>query len=51
MARAASPRPLIYQPGNYAHTHELIALAQVAAKYKGIYISHIRNESELTCEG
>jgi N-acyl-D-amino-acid deacylase len=35
---------LIYQPGNYAHTDELVALAQVAAKYKGIYISHIRNE-------
>ena len=35
---------LIYQPGNYAKTDELIALARVAAKYKGIYISHIRNE-------
>ena len=37
---------LIYQPGNYAHTDELIVLAQVAAKYKGIYISHIRNEGD-----
>jgi len=37
---------LIYQPGNYAQTDELIALAQVAAKYKGIYISHIRNEGD-----
>ena len=37
---------LIYQPGNYAHTDELIALAQVAARYKGIYISHIRNEGD-----
>jgi N-acyl-D-amino-acid deacylase len=37
---------LIYQPGNYAHTDELIALAQIAAKYKGIYISHIRNEGD-----
>ena len=37
---------LIYQPGNYAHTDELVALAQVAAKYKGIYISHIRNEGD-----
>jgi len=35
---------LIYQPGNYARTDELVALAEVAAKYKGIYISHIRNE-------
>ena len=32
---------LIYQPGNYAHTDELIALAQVAAKYKvHLYFSH-----------
>jgi N-acyl-D-amino-acid deacylase len=29
---------LIYAPGNYAKTDELIALAEVAAKYKGIYI-------------
>src|SRR5215467_6076900 len=35
---------LIYAPGNYAHTDELIALAKVAAAHKGIYISHIRNE-------
>jgi N-acyl-D-amino-acid deacylase len=37
---------LIYQPGNYARTDELIALAEVAAKYKGIYVSHIRNEGD-----
>jgi len=37
---------LIYAPGNYAKTDELIALAQVAAKYKGIYISHMRNEGD-----
>jgi N-acyl-D-amino-acid deacylase len=37
---------LIYAPGNYAHTDELIALAQVAAKYNGIYISHMRNEGD-----
>jgi N-acyl-D-amino-acid deacylase len=37
---------LIYQPGDYAKTDELIALAEVASKYKGIYISHIRNESD-----
>ena len=35
---------LIYQPGNYAKTDELVALAEVAAKYHGIYISHIRDE-------
>lgn len=37
---------LIYQPGVYAKTDELIALAEVAAKYHGIYISHIRNEGD-----
>jgi N-acyl-D-amino-acid deacylase len=37
---------LIYQPGNYARTEELIALAEVAAKYNGLYISHIRNEGD-----
>jgi N-acyl-D-amino-acid deacylase len=37
---------LIYAPGNYARTDELIALAEVASKYKGIYISHIRNEGD-----
>jgi N-acyl-D-amino-acid deacylase len=37
---------LIYAPGNYAKTDELIALAQVAAQYKGIYVSHMRNEGD-----
>ena len=36
----------IYQPGAYAKTDELVALAEVAAKYKGIYISHVRNEGD-----
>ncbi len=37
---------LIYAPGNYARTPELIALAEVAARYKGMYVSHIRNEGD-----
>jgi len=37
---------LIYQPGVYAQTDELVALAEVAARYHGIYISHIRNEGD-----
>jgi N-acyl-D-amino-acid deacylase len=37
---------LIYQPGTYARTGELVALAEVAAKYHGMYISHIRNEGD-----
>jgi N-acyl-D-aspartate/D-glutamate deacylase len=36
---------LIYVPGTFARTDELVALAKVAAKHKGIYISHIRGES------
>src|SRR5438045_828934 len=37
---------LIYQPGSFARTPELIALAKVAAKHRGIYASHIRSESK-----
>ena len=36
---------LIYVPGTFAKTEELVALAKVAAKHNGIYISHIRGES------
>jgi N-acyl-D-amino-acid deacylase len=36
---------LIYNPGTYARTDELIALAKVAARHGGFYASHIRNES------
>jgi N-acyl-D-amino-acid deacylase len=35
---------LIYSPNMYATTDELIALAKVAARYGGIYTSHIRSE-------
>jgi N-acyl-D-amino-acid deacylase len=35
---------LIYTPGTYAKTSEVVALAKAAAKYNGIYASHIRNE-------
>ncbi|HVL11103.1 MAG TPA: D-aminoacylase [Gemmata sp.] len=36
---------LIYNPGTYARTDEIVALAKVAAKHGGLYASHIRNES------
>lgn len=36
---------LIYVPGSFATTDELLALAKVASKHNGIYISHIRGES------
>jgi N-acyl-D-amino-acid deacylase len=35
---------LIYPPGSFAETSELIALSRVAAEYDGIYISHMRDE-------
>lgn len=35
---------LIYNPGAYSKTEELIALARVAARHRGIYASHIRDE-------
>jgi len=35
---------LIYQPGEFAKTPELIALARSAARYRGFYASHIRSE-------
>ncbi len=37
---------LIYPPGLYAETAELIELARVVARYGGIYASHIRGEGE-----
>lgn len=37
---------LIYTPGTYAKTDEIIALAKIASKYNGFYASHIRNEGE-----
>jgi N-acyl-D-aspartate/D-glutamate deacylase len=35
---------LIYNPGTYAKTDEIIALAKVAGRHGGFYASHIRNE-------
>ena len=36
---------LIYNPGTYSKTDELVALAKIAAKHGGFYASHIRNEN------
>jgi N-acyl-D-amino-acid deacylase len=35
---------LIYLPGTFAKTDEIVALAKVAAAHGGIYASHMRNE-------
>ncbi len=37
---------LIYAPATFAETPELVALATASAKCGGMYISHIRNESD-----
>jgi len=37
---------LIYPPGHYAKTDELIELAKVAAQYGGIYGTHMRSEGQ-----
>lgn len=37
---------LIYVPGRFASTEELIALARVAARHGGRYATHVRNEED-----
>ncbi len=35
---------LVYPPGSFAQTEEIIHLAKVAAEYGGLYATHMRNE-------
>ena len=37
---------LIYIPGTYSSTDEIVRLARAAAKYKGVYASHMRDEGD-----
>jgi len=37
---------LIYVPGTYSKTPEVIGLGKAASKYNGVYASHIRNEGD-----
>lgn len=37
---------LIYVPGAYAKTDEIVALARVVSRYGGLYATHMRNEGE-----
>ncbi len=37
---------LIYTPGTYAKTPEVVGLARKASQYGGVYASHIRNEGQ-----
>jgi N-acyl-D-amino-acid deacylase len=41
---------LVYPPGCFAQTDELIALCRVVARHHGIYTSHIRGERETILE-
>ena len=41
---------LEYEVGSYASTEEVIALARIAARHSGFYISHIRDEADRTLE-
>jgi dihydroorotase/N-acyl-D-amino-acid deacylase len=42
---------LIYPPGNFAGTEELIEVAKAMAPYGGIYITHMRSEADKVLEG
>ena len=37
---------LIYVPGTYAKTEEIVGLARIAARYGGLYATHMRNEGD-----
>jgi N-acyl-D-amino-acid deacylase len=37
---------LIYTPGTYSQTPEIVELAKVAAKYHGLYATHMRDEGD-----
>jgi N-acyl-D-amino-acid deacylase len=41
---------LIYIPGTYSKTPEVVGLARAAAKYNGVYASHMRSEGEKVFE-
>lgn len=41
---------LIYVPGTYAKTDEVVELAKVAAKYGGVYATHMRDEGDEVVE-
>lgn len=37
---------LIYIPGTYTKTPEIVALAKIASKYNGVYATHMRDEGD-----
>lgn len=42
---------LIYPPGNFATTEELIEICKAMAPYGGVYITHLRSEADKFIEG
>lgn len=42
---------LIYPPGCYASTEELVALCEIVAAYRGLHITHMRSEETRLLEG
>jgi dihydroorotase/N-acyl-D-amino-acid deacylase len=42
---------LIYPPGSFATTEELITICQAMAPYGGVYITHLRSEADKFIEG
>jgi dihydroorotase/N-acyl-D-amino-acid deacylase len=41
---------LIYPPGNFATTDELVAIARAMSPYGGVYITHMRSEADQLLE-
>jgi N-acyl-D-amino-acid deacylase len=41
---------LIYVPGTYTKTPEIVELAKIAAKYNGVYTTHMRDEGDSVTE-
>ena len=42
---------LVYPPGNFADTEELISINRAAAPFGGVYITHMRSEGDAFLEG
>lgn len=42
---------LIYAPGSFADTDELVELSRVVGRHDGTYISHLRSEGDHFLEG
>lgn len=41
---------LIYVPGTYAKTDEIVSLARIVSRYRGLYATHMRNEGEFIAD-